>query len=122
MVTLGGFCRWGDKGSDAHLGVEGDGLAADLVETLHPDDVARNDDDGREKAALVVVARDHLERAALGASTGLGGHSSGHPGAHRGGLLEAEAASLGGGEGDGTGDGGHRWYHECSDCVRARRV
>ena len=21
MVTLGGFCRWGDKGSDAHLGV-----------------------------------------------------------------------------------------------------
>ena len=62
MVTLGGFRRWGDKGSDAHLGVEGDGLAADLVETLHPDDVVRDDDDGREEAALVRVARHDLER------------------------------------------------------------
>ena len=102
--------------------MEGDGLAADLVETLHPDDVARDDDDGREEAALVVVARDNLERAALGASPGLGGHGSGHPGAHGSGLLEAEAARLGGGEGDGTGDGGHRWYHECVDCVRVCRV
>jgi hypothetical protein len=108
MVTLGGFCRWGDKGSDAHLGVEGDGLAADLVETLHPNDVARDHDDGREEAALVRVARHDLERA----PSRLGGtrrHRGGRDlGAHRRGGLEAHAARLDGrGEGEGTGDGGH---------------
>ena len=89
--------------------MEGDGLAADLVEGLHTDDVAGKDDEGREEATLVGVTRDHLEGAAL-SLLGLHGHHSrrGHPSAHGGGGLEAHAARLGGGgEGDGTSNGRH---------------
>ena len=89
-----------------------DGLAADLVEALHADDVARHHDEGREQAALVGVAGDNLQ----GASAGLGGtrgRDRGDAGAHGRGGLEPKAARRGGGtEGHGTGDGGHADVNE----------
>lgn len=44
-----------------YLRVQRDSLAPDLVEPLHPDDVSRNDDDGREESSFVGVARVHAK-------------------------------------------------------------
>ena len=94
--------------SGAYLRVQRDGLAADLVEALHTDDVARNHDEGREQAAFVGVAGDNLQGTPAGLGGGTRGRDRGDAGTHGCGGLEPEAARRSGGtEGHGTGDGGH---------------
>ena len=103
--------------SFSHLRVEGDSLATDLVEALHPDDRSDQLDGGREEAVLVVVTRHHLERPAPRlARLGRSEHGSlalGPHGSHRG--LEGESTGAGGR--GGRDHGGHRHGGESRHCV-----